>query len=296
MIKTMKPLQTRRSFLFGVAAGAAGATLLGAGFNALAQEARPKLKKAMKYDGVNFGSSVGERFEIMKGVGFEGCEINSPSEIDREQAIKASEKTGVKIHGVIDSVHWKDRLSDPDPAVRERGLEALRTALKDAKFYGATTVLLVPGKVGKDASFDEVWARSQAEIRKAIPLADEMGVKIAIEVVWNDFITKPEQFVKYIDEFGTPSVGGYFDVSNMIKFGVPPAEWIRALGPRMLKFDFKGYSNKNKWVKIGDGDEDWPAVLKALAEIKYDGWATAEVGAKTQEELKDIYDRMTRVL
>ena len=77
-------------------------------------------------------------------------------------------------------------------------------------------------------------------------------MKIAIEVVWNNFITKPEQFVEYIDAFKSPWVGAYFDCSNMVKYGVPPADWIRKLGKRMLKFDFKGYS-KAKRVAIGEG-------------------------------------------
>lgn len=288
---------TRRTFLRGAVATAAGAAMAGS-FSFAEDSKNAKLKKAMKYDMVNFGSSIDEKFDIIKSVGFEGVEINSPSDIDKQAAVKASARTGVKIHGTIDSVHWKDTLSDPDPAVRERGLEGLKTALRDAKTYGADTALLVPGKVTKEITYDDVWSRSQAEIKKAIPLADELGVKIAIEVVWNGFITEPEQLVQYVDSFQTPSVGAYFDCSNMIKFGVPSAEWILALGPRMLKADFKGYSKTDpkQWVKIGDGDEDWPAILKALDEINYHSYLTAEVGAKDLDELKDIYDRMTRVL
>jgi len=291
----MNPHLDRRTFLKASVATALGAAMAPA---ALAQTTRPKLKLSMKYDMVNFGDSVADRFEIIKAVGFQGVEINSPSDIDRNAAKQASEKTGVAIHGVIDSVHWKDTLSDPDPAVRARGVEGLRTALKDAKTYGADTVLLVPGKVtnAETENFEQVWQRSQEEVRKAIPVAQQAGVKIAIEVVWNDFLTKPEQLVKYVDEFKSPVVGAYFDVSNMIKYGVAPADWIRALGPRMFKFDFKGYSKEKGWVAIGDGDENWPEVLKALAEVGYSGWATSEVAGGGEKELREIAERMNRVL
>ena len=109
--------------------------------------------------------------------------------------VKAQASTGIKIHGVIDSVHWHTRLSDPDSKVRAKGVEALRTAIDDAKFYGADTVLLVPGKVSdpNTENYEQCYSRSQEEIRKVLPQADEAGVKIAIEVVWNDFITTPEQ-------------------------------------------------------------------------------------------------------
>ncbi len=199
---------------------------------------------------------------------------------------------------MIDSVHWQIRLSDPDPAVRAKGVEALRGAIDDAKLYGADTVLLVPGKVTNPntENYDQCYARSQEEIRKVIPQATDAGVKIAIEVVWNDFITRPEQLVQYVDDFQTPTVGAYFDCSNMIKYGVPPATWIRKLGKRMLKFDFKGYSHKNQWVAIGEGDEDWPEILKALDEIGYRGWATAEVAGGGEKELRDVASRMNRVL
>ena len=88
-----------------------------------------------------------EKFELIKSLGFQGVELDSPSGVNKDEAVKAQAETGVKIHGVIDSVHWKERLSDPDPAVRAKGLAALNGAIADAKLYGADTVLLVPGKV-----------------------------------------------------------------------------------------------------------------------------------------------------
>jgi L-ribulose-5-phosphate 3-epimerase len=296
----MPGLISRRRVIADTAAAAAGGIALsGLARHAAAAEAPyPRLKKALKFDMIDIKGSIEEKFALIKALGFQGVEIDSPSGVSRAEAVAARDKTGIVIHGVVDSVHWTTRLSDPNEAVRAKGLAALVGAIDDCKTYGGSTVLLVPGRVAdkETENFDQVWERSQAEVRKAIPHAKEAGVKIAIEVVWNDFLTTPEQLVKYVDQFNDPTVGAYFDVSNMIKYGVPPADWIRALGPRLLKFDFKGYSKAKQWVKIGEGDEDWPEVLKALSEIKYDGWATSEVKGGGREHLADVAARMNKVL
>ncbi len=298
----------RRAFLRSTATVAAGAALAGLSTPEALAAGGPatklKLRKAVKVGMIKDGATFREKFELIKSLGFEGVEMDSPSGANRDEAKQAAADTGIVIHGVVNSIHWQKRLSDPDPAVRAEGVDGMRTALKDAKFYGADTVLLVPGRVGdvKNENFEQCWSRSQEEIRKLLPDAKSLDVKIAIEVVWNNFIKEPAQLVKYVDEFQDPIVGAYFDISNMIRYGTPPQDWIRALGKRMLKFDFKAYKHANSmngtspWVAIGEGDEPWAQVHKALADVGYTGWATSEVGAADKAGLKDIAQRMDKVL
>ena len=264
---------------------------------ALAEEAKkPKLRIAVKYGMIKHEGSIEDKFNLIKQLGLQGVEVDSPSGLNKAEAKAAAEKTGIVIHGVIDSVHWRDTLSSSDAEVRAKGLAALNGAIEDAAFFGCDTVLLVPGVVKDDVTFEQCYERSQAEIKKALPLAEKHKVKICIETVWNNFITKPEHLISFVDDLKSPWAGAYFDCSNMLKYGVSSAEWIRKLGKRLVKFDFKGYSHKNSWCKIGEGDEDWPEVLKALGEIGYDGWATSEVGGGGEKELADITARMKKVL
>src|SRR5262249_10579159 len=146
------------------------------------------IKKAIMYATLSYKGPVMEQFKAVKAAGFEGVE--PMSHMRQDEVLKALEMNGLKAASVCCSTHWNKPLSHPDPEVRREGLEGLLQTLKDAKRYGATSVLLVPGKVTDKVSYKECWDRSIVEIKKAIPLAQELGVKIAIENVWNDFITK----------------------------------------------------------------------------------------------------------
>ena len=133
-------------------------------------------------------------------------------------------------------------------------------------------MLLVPAVVSKEVSYDDAYRRSQAEIKKAIPVAEETGVRIAFENVWNNFLVSPLEAARYIDEFKSPTVCAHFDVGNVMRYGWPE-QWIRILGPRIFKLDIKEYSltkmtdegiYKGFDVPLLEGDCDWPAVMKAL--------------------------------
>ena len=270
----------------------------------VAASAQGSIKKAVKFGMIEEDLSILEKFKLLQSLGFDGVEMDSPSDLDRDEVIAARDETGLPIHGVVDSVHWQKTLSDPNPAVRAEGLDGLKTALDDAHAYGASTVLLVPAVVGKDVSYAEAYQRSQAEIRKVLPMAQEHGVKIAIENVWNMFLLSPLEAARYIDEFESEWIGWYFDVGNVVNYGWPE-HWIHTLGPRILKLDIKEYSREKRdnegpyagfRVLLGEGDCDWPTVTQALADIGYEGWATAEVAGGDTTRLRDIAERMDRIL
>jgi hexulose-6-phosphate isomerase len=292
-------ITSRRQFIHSSALAT-----LGLGFSLHAQETKPlPIKLSLKYNMVKFDADLAKSFAMLKEIGYDGVELDSPGGQDKKAALAASKSTGLPIHGVVDSIHWRTRLSDPDEAVREKALQGLLTAMRESKEVGGTSVLLVPAVVDDKTTHDQAWQRSIEQIRKALPLAKELNIHILIENVWNQFLYDPkgsnQQDAKllcdYLDEIDSPFVGSYFDIGNHQKFG-KPAEWIRQLGKRIVKLDCKDWGVKGGFGKIGEGDVAWADVRAALREIRYEGWATAEVSGGGPDVLKEIFQQMRKHL
>jgi hexulose-6-phosphate isomerase len=50
-------------------------------------------------------------------------------------------------------------------------------------------------------------------------------------------------------------------------------------------------------VKLLEGDNNWPAVMKAVDEVGYTGWAiTEQDGGDTAEGLRDLRERLDKIL
>jgi L-ribulose-5-phosphate 3-epimerase len=299
----------RREFLQTSAATLALTTLAPRAFaadekapEAAATRKRP-VQKGIMWATVGIKGSVAEKMKAIKAAGFEGVEMMS--HMNQDEVLRARDEAGLAIPSVCGTKHWEKPLSHPDPKVREEGLEGLRQTLRDAKRYGASSVLLVPGVVNKEISYADAYTRSQAEIRKAVPLAEELGVRIACENVWNHFLLSPLEAARYVNEFNSPAVGWHFDVGNIINYGWPE-QWIRVLGKRIQKFHIKEFSRKKRdsaglWkgfdVKLLEGDNNWPAVMKAIDDIGYTGWAiTEQGGGDSAEGLQDLAQRLDKIL
>ncbi len=285
------------------------AVLVGIGLAIVAAATEPvraeerAVKKAVKIEMVADGETLEEKFALLKELGFDGVELPSPNGWTVEEVVAARDATGLPVHGVVCSEHWKSPLNHPDPAVRDRCVAAIREAISDAAAYGASSVLVVPAVVNKSMPYDDAWRLSRESIARIVPEAERAGIDIAFENVWNNFLLSPREAADYVDSFESERVGWYFDVGNLVAYGWPE-QWIRVLGPRIMKIDVKEYSRKKlddegRWagfsVKLTEGDCDWPSVMKALDDVGYEGWMTAEIQGGDRVWLEDVAARMDRI-
>jgi L-ribulose-5-phosphate 3-epimerase len=240
------------------------------------------------------------KFEVARAAGFTHLEMGTVEDAKEEAAIaKAAADTGLKIHGVMNMAHWKFPLNSTDPATYQTSHDGMVTSIRNAKAWGASTVLLVPAVVGPKASYEEAWKLSSERIRKLLPLAEKSKVIIAVENVWNKFLLSPMEMARYVDSFRSPWLQAYLDVGNMVLFGYPQ-DWIRTLGKnRIAKVHIKDFKFKNRtadFTDLWDGEIDWKEVHKAFTEIGYDGIATVELRGGDAAYLKDVSQRFDRIL
>jgi L-ribulose-5-phosphate 3-epimerase len=243
-----------------------------------------------------------DRFKLAVDAGFAGIEMQTVTDSkEAEQIREASLKSGLRVHSVMNSEHWRSPISSADPQVVNKSVAGMETSLRNAKLWGADAVLLVPAVVNPDTSYKDAWTRSQKVIRERIlPLAQELRVIVAVEEVWNKFLLSPLEFARYVDEFQSPWLKAYFDVGNIV-FYAYPQDWIRTLGHRIVKVHLKDFqldraAGNFHWKNIGEGDIDWVEVRKALGEIGYDGYVTTEIPGGDAAYLKDVVARLDRFL
>jgi len=247
--------------------------------------------------------SIVDRLQLAGEAGFDGVDFDQAGEWTPEQARDAVQKSGVFVHNAINHAHWSQRLTSAKAEERAQGRANIEHCIRVSHAAGGNGVLIVVGR-GSDGPADVIEQRAREEMRKLLPLAAALGQPILIENVWNqmmyDHDAPPEQgaerFVAFVDSFNSPWVGMYYDLGNHWKYG-RPEEWIRTFGYRCVKLDVKGFSRaQNKFVDITSPDDDlpWDQVRKALDDIGFAGWATAEVGGGDLKRLTLVREQMQK--
>lgn len=253
------------------------------------------MKKSISYWSFS-GKNVFQAMQTAKDAGFDGIELTLDAEGDvtmqttaaqLAEIRSAAQELGLALPSVASSLFWAYSFTSDDPNEREQAHQAAVCEIQTAKALGADTVLVVPGSVSVEfvperpvVAYDVCWERALQEMKRLAPIAEEAGINIGIENVWNRFLLSPLEMRQFLDEIGSERVGAYFDVGNVVYSGYPE-QWIRILGKRIKKVHFKDFRRNpgglNSFVDLLSGDVDWPAVMQAFADIGYDDWVTGEM-------------------
>jgi hexulose-6-phosphate isomerase len=222
--------------------------------------------------------------------------------LECRQIARAFQDRGLKIASLASDLYWQCNYGDPDPQVRQQALDLTRAGLDKAADLGTDALLVVPAVVGRwddpapRAGYADALSRSYEALAKLRADAEDRGVHIGIENVWNRFLLSPVEMRDLIDRVNSPWVGAYFDIGNAMAFGYPQ-DWIDILGRRIVRVHAKDYDLRRGGIEgfacqLQEGSVDWPAVIAALRRCGYDGPLTYE----GQDDPPDIARHLRKLL
>jgi hexulose-6-phosphate isomerase len=200
----------------------------------------------------------------------------------------AAEKTGIALQSVASGMSWSVSPTHADAEVRKRSIALHKDALQRAAWLGASAVLFVPGavKIPWNASYAPVpydnavkWAREA--VTQLGEIAEKLNIDLCVENVWNGLFYSPIEFNSFIDGIGSPRVGVYFDVGNVLGYHQHPPDWIRMLGKRIRRVHIKDFKTAvgtlSGFCDLLEGDVPWKESMDALRAIGYDKTIIAEM-------------------
>ncbi|MBN2315210.1 MAG: sugar phosphate isomerase/epimerase [Sedimentisphaerales bacterium] len=258
---------------------------------------------------------IAEAMQEAKQLGFDAIELavasqgvltHKATQGQCEEIVTRAREIGIEISGLASGENWTCSPTSNDPEIRLKSIVFNRKALQIAKWLCTDAYLYVPGAVdvfflpeADVVPYDVCHQRASEAIHQILPAAEETGVALCIENVWNKFLLSPMEMRDFIDGFNSEVVGAYFDVGNVLLTGYPE-HWIRILGHRIKRVHVKDFKRSvgtmEGFVDLLEGDVDFKAVKKALTDISYDGYVTAEMlpfepgrPEKTAQAMKEIF-------
>ena len=242
------------------------------------------------------GLSVEEAFKLAKKAGFDGVEValNETGEcslLSTDKEIKEikqkAEDNGISLYSVACGLYWDYSITADCDKERAKAQDILKKEIDVAKMLGCESCLVIPGTVCADfinpnkvVDYQTAYDRSLETFKNLKGYAEDNKIEIGLENVWNKFLTSPIEMKEFIDKIGSDYVGSYLDIGNIV-FNGYPEHWIKILNKRIKKVHFKDYRKAagglHGFVDLLAGDVNYPEVVKALKEVGYDGWVTAEM-------------------
>lgn len=169
-------------------------------------------------------------------------------------------------------------------------------SIKNASYLGAKNIVVHPMqhlKYDNEGVPEKLFEMNMEFYKKLIPYAEEYGINIAVENMWQNIgkkithstCSKPDEFIKYIDTLNSDHIVACLDIGHAELVTENVENFILKLGKKRLKalhvHDVDGLNDSHTIPFYGI--VRWDKVTKALKQIGYDGDFTYEASYALKE-------------
>ena len=227
-----------------------------------------------------FGNeSLEDSLKRLKKYGYQGVELaGEPYSIDVEETKELLKKYELEC-STICGIYTPERdLSSSNDEIRKNAVEYVKNSVDLAKTLNASTVIVVPtrvGKLGPETTLEEEWNNAILSVKEAGLYAKEQGITLAIEALnrYETYLVNNLTLaLRFVEEVNVEGVGIMADLFHM------------SIEERSMTESIKKISRYLAHVHIADntreaaglGQTDFRPVISLLKELGYKGYITME--------------------
>ena len=277
---------------------------------------RPSISVFPKYefDELVSGSASFEQWiRHASGLGAEGIEhydgfFRSLAAADVEPIARVIAEAGQ----VTSMICFSPDFTHPDPEERLRQVQRQKAAIDLTVRLGARYCRTLSGQRYPGLERDEGIARTLEGIRRSLDYAESRNVVLCMENHYKDgtwrypeFAQPEDIYLEIIEQIDSPFFGVQYDPSNAFVGGFDPVKFLekvrhrvvtmhasdRYLAPGATLEDLAtgdgslGYASALKHGETGQGLNDYDAIFRLLAGVRFAGWISVEAGLEGLDEI-----------
>lgn len=175
-----------------------------------------------------------------------------------------------------------------DPEKTEERFKEIVEAIKRASYLGVTNIVVHPCQhlqYDIEGNPEKLFEYNMDFYKKLIPYCEEYEIRVALENMWQNTgminhstCSRPQEFVRYLDELNNDCFVACLDIGHATLVREDVGVFIKSLGNKRLQclhvHDVDGTRDSHTLPFFGV--VNWEKVMKALAEIDYQGDLTFE--------------------
>ncbi len=255
---------------------------------------------------IGLGPDIREKLKKVRELGFDNCQLSSWRQEYLTDEMAEQIKDACRETGVCISAYWAGwsgpakwnftegpiTLGIVPREYRAMRVEELKRGADFAKKLGIADVITHAGFLPESPT-DPTYPEILETIRELAQYMKEQGQYFLFETGQET----PTTLLRFIEECGTGNIGINLDSANLILYGkANPVDALDVIGPYVRGIHAKDglYPTNGMMlgseVKVGEGKVNFPAFVKRLHEVGYDGTLTIEREISGDQQTRDIID------
>jgi inosose dehydratase len=219
--------------------------------------------------------SVEDAVKDISAAGYEGTEVfdgNLAAYRDRPEVLtELFAATGVELVSVYTGANfiYADVLPDE--------MHRIRSACELASTFGASRLVVGGGARRASGTTSEDYDRLGAALDSVADLAAEYGLDASYHPHLSTIVESPDELDRLMER---TRIGFCPDTAHLAAGGGDPAELIRRYADRLRHVHLKDIALETlQFLPLGQGDLDFPDIVRAVQEADYDSWLVVELDA-----------------